>query len=286
MINMKKENALNRIDNIFNNVDSPMYSHTMSSSVKIIEHSHDFYEITYVLHGTITHVINGEKQTFSAGELVFLRLKDKHYYIQNKEPASYRDLMFEKEFFETVCSFFDPTLLSKYNKSTLPLKISLSIEQMTALEQSIIEFSKITPFNSSEKRIKTKFIISQLLSYFHEQFSDKILSTQNVYPPIIVDILERMNMSEHYKESLSKLLGYISYDQSYLCRLFKKHIGVTMTEYFNNMKLNYVAAQLKLTQKTVTELSHEVGFSCVAHLNKLFLKNFGMTPSKYKKQMH
>jgi AraC family cel operon transcriptional repressor len=230
----------------------------------------------------MNHVINGEKQTLSIGELVFFRLKDKHYYYQAKEETVFRDIMFKKDFFESSCSFFDEDFLDRYNSPHLPVKTTLTMDQMAMIEQSATDFSKISPLNNKEKMIKAKFILSYLLSLFHGRSDD--IKSENAFPPIIVDILERMNMSRHYKESLSTMLSYFQYNQSYLCRLFKKHIGVTMTEYLNNMKLNYVASQLKITKKTITELSNEVGFSCVAHLNKLFLKKFGMTPSHYKKQ--
>ena len=56
-----------------------------------------------------------------------------------------------------------------------------------------------------------------------------------------------------------------------------------MTEYLNEQRLNFIATQLRLTNKSVTELCSESGFSSMPYLNKLFKQKYGIPPLKYRK---
>ena len=56
-----------------------------------------------------------------------------------------------------------------------------------------------------------------------------------------------------------------------------------MTDYLNEHRLNFVANQLVLTNKSVTLLCEEAGFSSLPYFNKLFKEKYGVTPLKYRK---
>lgn len=76
-----------------------------------------------------------------------------------------------------------------------------------------------------------------------------------------------------------RFADYISEKQLY--RIFKKHLGITITEYIRKVRLEK-AAQL-LTQKyfTISEVAYMVGFSSPSYFSKCFQEHYGTAPSTY-----
>ena len=157
-----------------------------------------------------------------------------------------------------------------YCSPQYPVKLHLSETQLVHFENLFKELTQISPIDKNFRLTFIKFILAEILSLFYRQNYDNYQT--NDYPPLVNQILQRLNVSLLYKAGLPIILEPFNYDKSYMCRLFKKHLGVTMTQYLNERRLSYVAAQLKTTRKSVYDLCQEAGFSSVSYLNKIFLK--------------
>ena len=70
-------------------------------------------------------------------------------------------------------------------------------------------------------------------------------------------------------DDLSKLLNL---NQSYFCRLFKQATNSTFIEYLNFVRVCKAEKLLFTTNKTVSEISMDVGFSSVSYFNRVFKK--------------
>ena len=246
-------------------------------------HDHNYYEIVYILSDSICHMVNGIKTEMKHGDIVFLRLKDRHCFIPtSQKKVVHRDILVEKTFFEETCASFSPDLLNIYNKPILPLKIRVPLYQLSYLESLFSSYTYEKAQHTERKHTTAKFILSHLLSliYFNsgEQKNDKT-------PVVIQQIVNRMSSSQLYKAGLPVILKELKYDKSYLCRLFKKHLGITMTDYLNEQRLSFVESQLKTTTRSINEICHEAGFSSISYFNRLFLKKYHMTPKEYRKSI-
>lgn len=266
----------------FNQNDDPLYSHVVNAG-DVEYHSHNVYEIFYITDGSLYHNVNGSTNKLFYGDIVFLRPKDKHSFKRiDGEIGAHRDIVVEKEFFESFCDFFNKKLLSLYCSPTFPTILKLNESQILKLNDLLTELNQINPMDKDSRTTLIKFILSEILSVFYRQNSN--LYKENNYPPLVNEILQRFNLSLLYKAGLPIILKPFNYDKSYMCRLFKKHLGMTMTQYLNERRLNFVATQLKTTKKNVAVLCEEAGFSSVSYLNKIFLKKYGKPPLKYRKE--
>ena len=65
-----------------------------------VYHSHDFYEIFYVLEGDITHIINKKEETLTMGDMLFISPKDFHGFIRkpNQLTSKHRDIVINKSY--------------------------------------------------------------------------------------------------------------------------------------------------------------------------------------------
>lgn len=68
--------------------------------------------------------------------------------------------------------------------------------------------------------------------------------------------------------------------------LFKRQTGVTPNVYLNTLRAEQVIQDLMTTEKTVTEISHDLGFSSQASFTRFFASNVGIPPSRYRRVTH
>jgi YesN/AraC family two-component response regulator len=69
------------------------------------------------------------------------------------------------------------------------------------------------------------------------------------------------------------------------CRYFKKYTKKTFTQFVNEFRIREAIRLIGLGNKSITEISLEVGFNNFSYFNKQFKRVTGKSPSKYKKSM-
>ncbi len=256
------------------------FTNLTSSGDQLFYHDHKFYEIVYVTEGNIKQIVNREWLNLKLGDICFLRPDDLHLYVrENNCSCSHRDLIFEKKFFEKTCDWFNKDLFNLYCLPFVPHRISLTPEHIARLDSQINKITKCAVGDYKKKTTLSKALLIDLLSILYNNLAFSAYDMQ--YPQLINRILERINTN--YTSHIHQILSPFKYDKSYLCRQFKKHLGMTMTDYINKLRLNYVVSQLTLTRKNIIDICYEAGFYSVSYLNHLFKDKYGITPSKYRK---
>lgn len=86
--------------------------------------------------------------------------------------------------------------------------------------------------------------------------------------------------------SLKKLAESYRKNEKYLGRIFKSDMGVSFSEYCNNLKLERAAKMLLESEQKIIDIALECGFNNVAYFNRLFSKNYGMSPTQYRLTKH
>ena len=248
-------------------------------------HRHSIYMISYLLNGSISHVVNEQPFDLVAGDIVFFRPKDTHYYLRSetstKSPATHRDMFFRLDFFEEICNFLDDGFLASYEEDPMPLKLHLPLERLADFEKKVKTYFNLPTIQ--EKKLHAKFFLIELLSLRRQNALSETVQNEK-FPDWLNSLLQRMNIVKYFKEGLPELISYYNLDRSYMCRTFKKYMNMTMTDYLNEMRLKYASNQLLLTSNSILNIAFESGFSSVAYFSRLFKKRFGCSPSEYRKK--
>lgn len=264
-----------------NSLSNLFFTHLISKD-DFGRHMHDFYEIVYITEGVATHEFGKKKDTLFVGDVVVIPPHVYHCWEREKDSVfTHRDLVISADLFEQICSFLSPNFLeSVFNKFSYP-KFKLSKSALQYFESVFSSFSfehGRLGQNSPSHLATAKATIASLLSH--------LIKTNKVakYPQWMEHLLERMNTLEGVKLGFSELLKSTAYNQIYLCRIFKKHLGKTPYEYFNDIRLNYAILYLITTSKTVTSICNELGFSSYTYFYKVFKQRFGLLPKQYREQ--
>lgn len=86
--------------------------------------------------------------------------------------------------------------------------------------------------------------------------------------------------------SINKLSKEIGMSTVYLNKKISALTGKTTSEYVRHLRMKKACLLLSKTQKTISEVAYEVGYSMPKYFSKHFKEEFGSLPSEYRKNIH
>ena len=89
---------------------------------------------------------------------------------------------------------------------------------------------------------------------------------------------------DHYTEPISRkdVADYVSVSESHLSRCFHQEAGIPLQVYLNRYRVNQSKKLLTNSDKSITEIALEVGFSDGNYFSRLFHKEVGVSPRNYR----
>lgn len=99
----------------------------------------------------------------------------------------------------------------------------------------------------------------------------------------IGELLNYVNI--HYMENIGidDLVQKTHMSKATLQRKMTSFFGVSPMQYIHHLRLNHAALLLLEKKKTITEIASEVGYNSLSSFNRMFLKEFGMSPSDWRR---
>lgn len=89
---------------------------------------------------------------------------------------------------------------------------------------------------------------------------------------------------EHYENitSIQEVADACFLSKPHLCRLYKKHAGITIHNQIMRLKLYKAASLLLLTTMSINQISDNLKFGSQFHFSKCFKKFHGVSPIRYR----
>ncbi len=103
------------------------------------------------------------------------------------------------------------------------------------------------------------------------------------YDRFISDSLDYMRSRFDEKITLRTLADLTGYTPNYFHRLFTEIMGATPQKYLTDIRIGHAKNLLAGTQKSLSEIAYECGFSSQSHFNTQFRKATLLTPYEYRK---
>lgn len=90
---------------------------------------------------------------------------------------------------------------------------------------------------------------------------------------------------KHFQErlTLDSVSLRVYMNPQYFSRMFKREMGVTFTQYVNNLRVQHACKLLEVTNYPAYRIASECGFTDASYFNRVFYKQMNMTPKKYKR---
>ena len=119
----------------------------------------------------------------------------------------------------------------------------------------------------------------EIISYFSENDKNAVSRIED-YAERAKTCIEADYMNGITVSEIAKLLNL---ERSYFSTIFKKSVGIPPQQYLNEFRLNKAAKLLIGQHFSVSEAAYATGYTDIVNFSRMFKKQFGMSPSEYKK---
>ncbi|MDF2658214.1 MAG: AraC family transcriptional regulator [Paenibacillus sp.] len=238
--------------------------------------SFDDYDIWYVLGGEGEIRINGERFGVRQGACCLLRPGDSVEAVQNPEK---RMSLIYFHFWLSDGRTGAPAT----DDSSLPPRFNMV--QDFWLEQhlhALLEFAGREGMHSEELvHASLKLILTQLL-YWRDEAEHR---TRFRHRHLMQKIVDHIRWNIHRPIRHEELACLVSLSPRYVSRLFKEFAGLSLKEYLKRARLEKARTLLMITDKTVTRVAEELGYSDIYLFSNQFKQHYGMSPSTYQRNL-
>lgn len=111
---------------------------------------------------------------------------------------------------------------------------------------------------------------------------DKYSNEQKNENPLIKNIKSYIESNLEFGMDIHILSTVFHYNCRYLGRLFKKETNMTLSSYITSLCLEKSKKLLAETNRSIIDISTELGFNNVTYFNKLFKAAYGTSPTAYR----
>ena len=241
-------------------------------------HSHNYHQLFYILDGTSTFVVNGEKMSVRTGDCVLIKPDSLHEMRVSKgKSVETLDIKFVLSDSELVSLIeMSPVFLSNISENAHNglyrifeegKKSFTYFERIISLTLEIVLYELIRATNGQENA-----------KAYNEPSS--AIRTEDCISNKIIEYIDSFYMNKFSLDELSSALGY---NKSYLCRIFKKEMNTSIFKYLNYIRVRKSKDLLDYSDFKLERISVLCGFSTVNHYIRTFTEYCGETPNRYKK---
>lgn len=238
-------------------------------------HYHEYFEIYCLEAGERIHVVNDRLYRISPGEFVIFPPYWMHHSFGEEDVGFKRIVAYFRA--DQVCS---PAVLEALKEGGGVYRPAARARQDAhhLLEQLLAEQKE--PGSLSGEYMQAAMNLLLMLLLRGEKAREKPQMHSRISEVIAY-------IHSHYQEDLSleKLAGRFYVSPYYLCREFKKYTNRTIVQYINVTRIMNAQRKFMETDKNITEISRETGFSNITHFNRVFKGVTGMTPSGYRRRI-
>lgn len=257
--------------------NAPFFSTQLIENEACPLHNHTHIEAFYVLRGNGKQIINNEVQCLQQGEIVILRPKDEHKFIDQLNcPCTHKDLLFSQEVFKEACDFISPNIYESFLTAEKPFSRVLSSEEQQELDATI---RQIELLRYSQPKTATQFV--RLLCFkFINYICFSQMQKQTYIPDWLDHLIKEIESPTNFAIPVPELLKKYYYTAAYIRRVFKKATGMSPTECRLNAQLNAALKMLNETKLSLKEISESCGFHNYTYFYRAFKKKYSVIPKE------
>lgn len=249
-------------------------------------HWHDDVEFFLVLDGVVHYRVNDEVVPLAAGDGIFVNARQLHYgFSPNHTDANFLCVLIPPLLFcslhAVVQKYIDPIIT---NPSLPYLKLPKGERWAREVFSEVREIYNALDDPAMELLIESLFYRIWLEIYRHgigQRFDPERRGTFEIESMKYMVTFIR----EHHEEPirLSEIAAAGRVGKTTCCRIFKKYMNTSPGEYLLSYRLRKGAQLLADTDHSITEISEEAGFSGASYFAEMFKRQYGMSPSEYRK---
>lgn len=239
-------------------------------------HYHDSYELYYLAGGSRRILVQDRIYELKPGDTVLFKPNVFHRSMNSGAHVRY-NIEFTSEL---VYSYFT-------EKASEALLSCFETEYISLDQDEREELERLFRAARSEYESGGLFYISfasilKLLRTAAMRAPTKVVQPLTKASRTLQPVIEYINKSYAQINGIDEIALQCYLNKSYLCRLFKKETGMTLTQYINNVRIQHACEMISDSELDMTEIALRCGFSNAPYFSSVFKAEVKCTPSEFR----
>lgn len=250
------------------------------------EHKHSFYEMVYIIDGTgyfDAHVFESiqDHSMYHKNDL-FLISPDCPHIFKIKSRSQFIFIRFTQNYLSDYTNYnFEHFLKTKYG-----FRVNFSDDDfLTVCQLMNIIFSEVSNKQHLSELLLQYYVNSIILLCTRSlsEITSEHDSINNNKPQYMLQYIQQHIYQPEFLK-LDILADKFNISPKYIGRFFKRNFGEDYKQYLLRNRLKRVEDMLVNTKMTIKEIAIQMGYVDSCYLNRLFTKQYGITPLQFRKR--
>ncbi|MBF1099033.1 AraC family transcriptional regulator [Solobacterium sp.] len=256
-----------------------------------LAHWHNSFELIEVVEGKFFCNVDGSEFLINKGNICIInRGRLHHIYTEDRNAFKCRKktIIFNPDYFIKDQNIYEKYILPLLEKDAFA-HIQFNIKKGIGLDINTLmkEIEALEDEKPIGYELEEYSLIYKVIRYLYLAYQS---SKQSIHTAYDANVQIQRNMTsfihEHFgsKIGLEDIAEVGQVSKSTCIRLFHKYTGKSPIDFLNSYRLQMSAEKLVATSEQITEIAYACGFGQPSYFNRLFLKEYNMTPNQYRKQ--
>ncbi len=239
-----------------------------------------YFLVVLFIKGSGIHYIDEVPYPIAEKQLHFLFPGQHHHWVTGPETLAHK-IVVGKGIFESFTSI-DELHFIRYNLHPV-FKLSdtkfLAVNhEMSSIERDL---TIITGDQSWREIVKLRMdVLAMMMKHEVEShIKDTLLAGT---PNLVRDFWNLINKYYTRHKAVNWYAAKLNISANYLNILCRKHLNITASGMLNQRLMQEAKNQLRFSEKTVKEITFELGFESVSMFSTFFKKKSGFSPTEYR----
>jgi len=252
-------------------------------------HSHDCFELVYVLRGSGIHAIDGRTYPILAGDCYVMRPGDEHAYTGPKDLRIYNVLfqehLFAPEEWRELAGLpgLAPFLAGdaqRHKLSLTPPHDAAMAERCERLRRELIE--RRAGFAIGGKALLTELLLAL------DRLAIALRGPapgdgEGPAPGPIAAALGYLHANLGERVTVADLAAEAGLTSNWFGERFARELGMPVQAYINRLRVDKARQLLESSDVAITAIALNVGFETSSYFGKIFRQHTGYTPRAYRR---
>ena len=256
-----------------------------------LAHWHNSFELIEVVEGKFYCNVDGSEFLINKGNICIInRGRLHHIYTEDHNAFKCRKktIIFNPDYFIKDQNIYEKYILPLLEKDAFA-HIQFNIKKGIGLDINTLmkEIEALEDEKPIGYELEEYSLIYKVIRYLYLAYQS---SKQSIHTAYDANVQIQRNMTSFIHEHFGSKIGLEDIaeagqvSKSTCIRLFHKYTGKSPIDFLNNYRLQMSAEKLVTTSEQITEIAYACGFGQPSYVNRLFLKEYNMTPNQYRKQ--
>ena len=256
-----------------------------------LAHWHNSFELIEVVEGKFYCNVDGSEFLINKGNICIInRGRLHHIYTEDHNAFKCRKktIIFNPDYFIKDQNIYEKYILPLLEKDAFA-HIQFNIKKGIGLDINTLmkEIEALEDEKPIGYELEEYSLIYKVIRYLYLAYQS---SKQTIHTAYDANVQIQRNMTSFIHEHFGSKIGLEDIaeagqvSKSTCIRLFHKYTGKSPIDFLNNYRLQMSAEKLVTTSEQITEIAYACGFGQPSYFNRLFLKEYNMTPNQYRKQ--